>query len=125
MLRISNNPIDYLLDAFEKCYPETAAKINGIYLDFDMAKRQKTQSRTLVNEDGMMYIFVCPVTARGRNLSYTEVLDLLLEEFAHAVHGRMLDVGVLEKVKEELNEKTADAIATEIIKKTESPLDKS
>ena len=117
MLRISNNPIDYFLDAFEKCYPETAAKINGIYLDFNMAKRDKTQSRTLYWEDGTMTIFVCPVTARGRTLSYEEVFELLLEEFAHAVHGRMLDVGVLEKAKDEINDR--------IVKKTESPLDKS
>ena len=104
-MRIENNPVDYFLDAFEKCYPMVAAKIRGIYLDFNLVKWNITQSRTLYWEDGTMTIFVCPVTARGRTLSCGEIMEVLLEEFAHAVHGRKLDVRVLEKAKDEINDR--------------------
>lgn len=108
-MRIENNPVDYFLDAFEKCYPEVAKKIK-VYFDYSITRRSKSKSRTIYNEQsGTRIILICP------RLPAEKIIEVLADKFSLALNPNPLDASVLQKVRDEMMDRVNEEIVNKMM----------
>lgn len=113
MLKIKNNPIDILLNVFEKNYSETADIIKEISFNY----LEEGYACTVFNDKGI-YIYISPVIENNEIPILFEIAtELLAHELAHAICGENEEHGeIWEKTFDNLNllyEKDAKKIMEE------------
>lgn len=84
MLKIRNNPIDILLNIFERNYKETADKIKEINFAFV----EKGYAVTVFADDGI-YIYISPFIGKEKDepITFEVATELLAHELSHAICG--------------------------------------
>lgn len=100
MLKIKNNPIDILLNVFEKNYSETANKIKEISFNY----LEEGYACTVFNDNGI-YIYISPVIENNDiPISFEIATELLAHELSHAICGDKEEHGkIWEKTFDDLN----------------------
>lgn len=97
-LKIENNPIDILLEAFEENYPEVATKINKISF---VVLPNGCSAVTKFTDKGMD-IFVSAYQAYSTTATIDDITVWLIHELAHAIVGA--EEGHTEKWQEAFSE---------------------
>lgn len=100
MIKIRNNPIDILLNVFERTFPQTAQLIKCI----EFAVVDEGFACTLFNEDGIR-IYISPTIKDDAPITLEVATELLAHELAHAIAGAEAEHGVVWEAQfDKLNE---------------------
>lgn len=87
MLKITNNPIDILLQVFEEEYPAQAKLIKDISIGEIINEQDKpAYASTEFREDGI-YITISHVLKNNAKLDFETATELLAHELSHIVAG--------------------------------------
>ena len=84
-MRIANNPIDKILDVFEKNYEETARRIAKIQFVYKIGHH--IYGECVFNDDGTIQINIAIIGKRNRPIGVEDITELLAHELAHAICG--------------------------------------
>ena len=88
-MKIVNNPIDLLLSAFEKEYPDAAKKINIIAF----GEVNEGFAVTVFSDDGRADIILSTEVENGAEITFSIATELLAHELAHVIAGAEAEHG--------------------------------
>lgn len=88
-MRIINNPIDLLLSAFEKEYPEAARKIDVIAF----GEVDEGFAETVFSDDGRADIILSAKVKNDAEITFSIATELLAHELAHVIAGAEAEHG--------------------------------
>lgn len=83
MIKIRNNPIDILLNVFERTFPRTANIIRSI----EFAEVDEGFACTVFNEDGIR-VYISSTIKDDAPITLEVATELLAHELAHAITGK-------------------------------------